>query len=159
MSVVIFTFPHWVKMLTRKVFHVLSSFTTWKAKSSLYFTLLLYERLFHVARRTSMYVRSFQSSFECLFQSILAINLDDVIDITPYIKVLEENDAFDGFKDLKFSDFKIRSLESFNDTDQNFEIAVLNNDSTELSSMLDEYIPTLNNNNDQFFDIPQGMFG
>jgi hypothetical protein len=106
-----------------------------------------------------MYVRSFQSSFECLFQSILAINLDDVIDITPYIKVLEENDAFDGFKDLKFSDFKIRSLESFNDTDQNFEIAVLNNDSTELSSMLDEYIPTLNNNNDQFFDIPQGMFG
>jgi hypothetical protein len=69
---------------------------------------------------------------------------------------LEDNDQEDVFTDFKFSDCKNHSLKPSNDTIQDFEIVVFDNDSTELSSLLNRYATAVNN--DQSVDLPQGMF-
>jgi hypothetical protein len=76
-------------------------------------------------------------------------------DVTLDIRELEGNDLLFDFGDFQLSDCKIHSLTSFKILVESFELVVLDNNSVDLSPIIDEYIA---NNNDGFFDMPQSIF-
>jgi hypothetical protein len=80
----------------------------------------------------------------------------DDIDVTPYIRDFEDNDISGAFEDFKFSDCKNHALKFSKNTIQIFELVVLDNDSTCLSAMLDEYSKA--NNNQCLSETPHSMF-
>jgi len=80
----------------------------------------------------------------------------DDIDVTLYTKGFEGNDISSDFDDFQLSDCKIHSLNSFKIVVENFELVVLDNNSVDLSPIIDEYLNA--NNNGGFFDAPQSIF-